>query len=190
MYKKSDLKLVSPDHPILNKIPQKWDFNVDGSGEMFANILYDRMVELGGIGLSANQLGVDKQVFAMGMHDFKKIMFNPEIVSISNDEVSIEEGCLSFPGIFMHVKRPSKLTIKYQDHSGEYVEEEYTGMTARVVLHEFDHMNGVLFNEKVSKLKWDIALKKKAKKIKRIIKHHTIKQIVNIHKDMKAQENV
>lgn len=189
MIKKSDLKIIPENDPILLTPPHAWDFNSDDDPSMFSNMLYDRMVELGGIGLSANQVGVKKKVFCIGMNEFRKTFFNPEIVSISSKEVTGEEGCLSFPGIFMQVKRPDTVTIKFQNEKGEFETEEYNGLTARVVLHEYDHMLGIVFKEKVSKLKWEMATKRKSKKIKKIIKHHVQKQLVNIQKQIDNVNN-
>jgi peptide deformylase len=189
MIKKSDLKIIPDNDPILLSPPSPWDFNGEEDAQMFSNILQDKMVELGGIGLSANQVGVSKKVFVIGMNEFKKTFFNPEIVETSKEEEAGEEGCLSFPGIFLQVKRPSDVVIKYQDEKGEWFTEEFKGLTARVILHEYDHMLGRVFKEKVSKLKWDMATKKKAKKIKRIIKQHVQKRLIDIQKQINQHGN-
>jgi peptide deformylase len=189
MIKKSDLKIIPDNDPILLTPPTAWDFNGEDDAQMFTNMLQDRMVELGGIGLSANQVGVAKTVFCIGMNEYRKIFFNPVILETSSEEVSGEEGCLSFPGIFIQVKRPSTVTIQYQDESGELQVEKFEGLTARVVLHEYDHMQGIVFKDKVSKLKWEMASKRKSKKIKKIIKQHVQKQLIDIHKQINHVNN-
>lgn len=184
MIKKSDLKIIPDNDPILLTPPSAWDFNGDDDAQMFSNMLQDRMVELGGIGLSANQVGVSRTVFCIGMNEYRKTFFNPIIVETSKDEESGEEGCLSFPGIFIQVKRPNTVTIQYQDESGDVQVDKFEGLTARVVLHEYDHMLGKVFRDKVSKLKWDMAIKRKSKKIKKIIKQHVQKQLIDLQKQI------
>jgi len=182
--KKSDLKLVMDSHPMLFSKPELWDFKVDGNGEMLANLLLDKMIELGGIGLSANQVSISKRVFVIGMNEYRKAFFNPQLVKLSKEEETGEEGCLSFPGMFLKVKRPKEIMIKYQTEKGEWREEHYVGLSAKVILHEYDHMEGVIFKSRVSDLKWNMATKKKSKKIKRIIKEHVKQQLIDIHKKM------
>jgi peptide deformylase len=189
MYKKSDLKIIPDSDPILLSPPSDWDFDGEDDAQMFSNMLLDRMVELGGIGLSANQVGVPRKVFVIGMNEFKKAFFNPEIVETSKEEITGEEGCLSFPGVFMQVRRPEKVLIKYQNEKSEYHTEEYKGLTARVILHEYDHMLGKVFKERVSKLKWDLATKRVTKKVKRIIKHHVQKQLIGIQNQINQHGN-
>lgn len=179
MIKKSDLKLISPDDPVLLTPPKEWDFN-DSSldGNMFANILFDRLEELGGVGLSANQVGVSYRVFVMGMNEYKEAIFNPSIEEISKEIVSGEEGCLSFPGIYLNLARPSWIKVKYFNPDGKEIKNEFTGLTARIFLHEFDHMQGITFKDRASKLKWDLASKRKDKRTKKIIRTHVQKQIL------------
>lgn len=189
-FKKTDLKLLFDNDPDLFIRPEPWDFDVDGDGEMFANLLIDKMVELKGIGLSANQVSIPRRVFVIGMNEYRKAFFNPEIIKVSNNEVANEEGCLSFPGIFLMVKRPKDITIRYQNEKGEWVEEDYIGLSSKVIQHEYDHMEGKIFKSRVSDLKWNMALKKKSKKIKRIINEHVKKQLIDIHKKMEQKNNV
>lgn len=189
MIKKSDLKIIPDNDPILLTPPAAWDFNGEDDAQMFSNMLQDRMVELGGIGLSANQVGVARTVFCIGMNEYRKTFFNPIILVTSKEEVSGEEGCLSFPGIFIQVKRPTYVSIQYQNESGEVQEDKFEGLTARVVLHEYDHMLGKVFREKVSMLKWNMAEKRKSKKIKKIIKQHVQKQLIDIQKQINHGNN-
>jgi peptide deformylase len=100
-------------------------------------------------------------------------LFNPKIISESENLISMKEGCLSFPLLYMNVKRPDFVRLRYQNEKGETNTERFIGMTARVVLHEFDHMNGVLFLEKVSRMEKDRSLRKRAilkRKVKKIAK--------------------
>jgi peptide deformylase len=188
-FKRSDLKILVDDHPLLLEKPLPWSFEEDGMGGMVQNLLIERMKELGGVGLSANQVGIPRRVFVIGMNEFQKSFFNPVIVKVSKEEEAGEEGCLSFPGIFLNVKRPKEVTIKYQDVTGEWFEEHYVGLTAKVILHEYDHMEGITFKSRVSTLKWNMATKKKDKKIKRIINQHVKKQLIDIHKKMEHNKH-
>jgi peptide deformylase len=171
MIRKSQLNLVPETSPILHTPPEEFDFNGDIEAEMFVNILIDRMHELGGVGLSANQVGVNKQVFVIGMDNVYMGIINPKIISYEGPEVLMKEGCLTFPGIMLSVNRPKAINVEYYNVKGEKVEEKLSGMTARIFLHEYDHMLGKTFKERASKLKWDLAQKKVNKRIKQHVKN-------------------
>ena len=81
----------------------------------------------------------------------KKII-NPEIIEFGKEEIELEEGCLSIPGIYKRVKRPEKIKVRYQNEKGETVEEELNEVWARVFQHELDHLDGILFIDKISPL--------------------------------------
>lgn len=139
------------DNPVINPI------------ELEKNML-DTMYKNQGLGLSANQVGVAVRVFVMGQHQGDGIgIFNPVILSAQN-LVEDEEGCLSFPGIFVKIKRPSKITARWQNSKGEYIEGEFSGYTCKCFLHEYDHLEGIVFRNRVSSLKWALALKKMQKR--------------------------
>lgn len=186
--KKSDLKLVKNDHPILLSTPDPFDFSGPQNGEMLANMMIDRMKELGGIGLSANQVGLNTRMFVMGVGETTYAIFNPEIIELNSELVSVDEGCLSFPGIYMKVSRPRCAVVRYQNAKGETITEEFTGLTARIFLHEYDHMVGKTFKDRVSKLKWDLAYNRMVKRTKKIIKHGVQKQLVNIANQVREQK--
>ncbi len=185
--KKSDLKLVKNDHPILLTPPVPFDFSGDQDGEMLANVMIERMKELGGIGLSANQVGLNTSVFVMGIGDVTYAIFNPEIVEMNSYQESFDEGCLSFPGVYVKVQRPVGVIAKYKNAKGEEKVEEFTGLTARIFLHEYDHMEGKTFKDRVSKLKWDLAYNRMIKRTKKIIRRGVQKQLVNIANQMKEK---
>ena len=189
MIKKSDLKLVPQDSVHLRTAPSPFIFNGEIDAEMFSRLLTDRMLELGGVGLSANQVGVNCRVFVMGTKEFQTVLFNPSIKGISSETASLDEGCLSFPGIYMKVTRPKSVVIEYQNSKGEWQEDEYHGLTARIFLHEYDHMEGKTFKDKVSKLKWDLAYNRMVKRTKKIIRNGVQKQLVNIANQMKENND-
>ena len=115
MIKKSELKVVPADAAILNKRPADFVFGGEEDAPAIANILFGRMQELGGVGLSANQVGLDMRVFVMGTEDVRMNVFNPEIIEYSLEQEHMTEGCLSYPGLTLGVKRPNNIKVKFQD---------------------------------------------------------------------------
>ncbi len=109
-----------------------------------------------GLGLAAPQVGVSKRIFitdlsSLELTESMRVFINPEIVE-SSGEVILEEGCLSFPGLYQKVSRPEQVKIKALDVEGHEFELEVSGMLARAILHEFDHLEGVLFIDHLSSL--------------------------------------
>lgn len=182
MIKKSDLKLVSVDN--LNIAPDPFVFDGEIDAELFSNILIDRMLELKGVGLSANQVGISKRVFVMGNEEMQTAIFNPEIIEYSGDTLTLDEGCLSFPGVYVKVSRPAKIKARFQNVKGDLVEQEFQGLTARIFQHEYDHMLGKTMQDRVSKLKWDLATKRVVKRTKKIIRKHVQQQLANIQRQI------
>ena len=132
--------------------------------------LLDSMKQYNGIGLSANQIGIMERVFVM-YSDVKKretiTCFNPEIVTKSDTEILMDEGCLTYPGLWLKVKRPDGIEVQYEDKSGEIQHQAMFGLECRIFLHEYDHMEGTNFTQKVSKIKLNRALKRRSKMVKR-----------------------
>ena len=132
--------------------------------------LLDSMKNYNGIGLSANQIGIMERVFVM-YSDVKKretiTCFNPEIVTKSDTEILMEEGCLTYPGLWLKVKRPDGIEVQYEDKSGEIQHQAMFGLECRIFLHEYDHMEGTNFTQKVSKIKLNRALKRRSKMVKK-----------------------
>ena len=132
--------------------------------------LLDSMKNYNGIGLSANQIGIMERVFVM-YSDVKKretiTCFNPEIVTQSDTEILMEEGCLTYPGLWLKVKRPDGIEVQYEDKSGEIQHQAMFGLECRIFLHEYDHMEGTDFTEKVSKLRLERAKKRLSKMMKK-----------------------
>jgi peptide deformylase len=127
------------------------------------------MLENNGVGLAANQIELTKRVFTMGAHDivgFPKpfALFNPRIIEESTELVLDKEGCLSFPGLQLAIKRPSWVTVEYEDNKGitrTYRANDYAG---KCVQHELDHLNGICFVDIVSPMKLKLAKNKLRKK--------------------------
>ncbi|MCA6078977.1 peptide deformylase [Fulvivirga sedimenti] len=123
--------------------------------------MFETMAAAQGIGLAAPQIGKSIRVFIVdgspleeeGMEDFRKVFINPEILEETGDKWPFEEGCLSIPNIREEVQRNAQLTIRYLDENWEEHTESYDGMKARIIQHEYDHLEGVLFTDYLSSLK-------------------------------------
>ena len=159
-------------HKALTEVSSEWtkDDSIDGYNdiEKFEHDMVKLMIESKGWGLAANQIGITKRFFAIGSDTFdifKKpaIIWNPSIVRESEEKTLDEEGCLSFPGLFVKVLRPEKVTVRWQNKKGETLMQHLDGMESKCFQHELDHLDGVTFDQRVSKMKWDMA-KKKAEK--------------------------
>ena len=182
--RKTELTLVPINSPVLNLPTSPFNFTGDIDPIMLSNIMHDRMKELGGIGLAANQVGLDVTMFVLGSGDVKMSVFNPTIISQSKEEVSLDEGCLSFPGIYMKVTRPSVIEVEYQDEHNKTIKRTLSGLTARIFLHEYDHMLGRTFKSRVSSMKWDLAVKKKKNRTSKIAKQKVQQLFGQIKKDI------
>ncbi|MCD6337008.1 MAG: peptide deformylase [Candidatus Marinimicrobia bacterium] len=118
-----------------------------------------------GIGLSANQVGLEMRFFTIGMNAFEdsrgdSVFINPEILEFSEELWDYEEGCLSVPGIREYVTRPRTILAKYLNDYGEVREETLTDLAARVFQHELDHMNGIFFVDRISPIRRTLNKKK------------------------------
>lgn len=162
-----DLQLISFNDPLLKKIPADFDFEENDAKDI-SEKLHVAMVKTGGIGISANQVGLDMKVFVINkIGDMPgKTFFNPELIGVSNQTTVMREGCLSYPGLWLMIKRPVTCALKYYNEDNEEIVEEFSGIPARVILHEYDHMVGQNFTMRASKLKIQRALKSMDKKVK------------------------
>lgn len=113
--------------------------------------MYETMEEADGIGLAAPQVGVDKRFFVVGLPDgTKKEFINPQITGTSVETSPYEEGCLSLPNVYHEVIRPSKVIVSAQDMNGNPFTLKASGLMSRVIQHEYDHLDGVLFIDHLS----------------------------------------
>ena len=170
--------LIPPNDPrLLMQVAPFMDDTLEQFGfadrKELSKVMYDNMTKYGGLGLSANQLGLPYRMFVMGGHpqieDGKvRSVFNPLINDVSPESINLKEGCLSFPFLFLSIKRPKWCSVRYTDENGEEVEETLHGMSARIFMHENEHMNGYVFTDLLSKLKLERAEKSKQKMIKEI----------------------
>lgn len=117
------------------------------------------------IGLAANQVGLNVRMFVMGNEFSEFTCINPEVVEVSETEKTYSEGCLSFPRLVLDIPRPAEIKVRYYDVDFQLVECEFKGLLARCFLHELEHLNGVTFDTKVSKLRLKMAKKKREKSL-------------------------
>ncbi len=133
-----------------------------------ASDLVNTCKEFKGIGLAANQCGLKYRVFVMGTEDEYVAFFNPTIISYSNECSMMEEGCLSFPDLFLKISRPEKIHVKYQDYAGKQKEISFSGITARCFLHEYDHLEGKDFTQVAKPLALKMGKDKRTKLNRRL----------------------
>ena len=176
----NDPRLLMQVAPFLDETLEQFGF---ADRKELSKVMYDNMAKYGGLGLSANQIGLPYRMFVMGGHpqieDGKvRSVFNPLINDVSPESINLKEGCLSFPFLFLSIKRPKWCSVKYTNENGEDIEETLHGMSARIFMHENEHMNGYVFTDLVSKLKLERAEKSKQKMIKEIKRRQGAPKII------------
>jgi len=163
------LPIVAYGSPVLKKVCEDIDADHEGLQELIDN-MFETMYEASGVGLAAPQIGksirlfiVDASPFAEDeglseedrtqLTDFKKVFINAEIISEEGEPWGFEEGCLSIPDIREEVMREPEVTLRYSDRDFKEYEETFTGLAARVIQHEYDHIDGVLFTDHLTAFK-------------------------------------
>lgn len=159
------MKLVLDPDPILKQRAEDWDFSTDTNAEEVEQEMIKIMKAFNGRGLAGNQVGLLKRVFTIKLDQTGEAlaMFNPKVTSTDTAQQDSEEGCLSFPNLWLNVKRPTKIEVEYLDKTGKECKNTLTGMDARCFLHELDHLDGITFTDKVSQMKLILARKKQRK---------------------------
>ena len=164
------MKLVKSPDPWLEKIVQPFDFDVLDA-KSISKEMTELMLKEGGIGLSANQVALDAQIFVMKpilLEDKSPLtIINPIIEQVTQDVELMPEGCLSHPDLFLTVKRPKGLVARYLDINAKECTIELYDIDARCFLHEYDHLQGIEFTDRVSRVKLDMAKKKAIKRKKK-----------------------
>ena len=167
--------LTEPD-PILRKKCQPIE-KVDDELRKLMDDMLETMYQAPGIGLAASQIGILKRLVVIDISkDEKKnkpfFLVNPEIIFKSKQTSSFEEGCLSLPGQFAEIERPSECHIKFVDYHGKLRQLKAEGLLSTCIQHEVDHLNGILFIDYLSKLKKTMIIKKlknQKKSLERIV---------------------
>jgi peptide deformylase len=155
--------VVDPD-PILKQQAEPWDFKNHINAAVIEREMLGLMKSSNAIGLAGNQVGLLRRVFVMKLQDGRELgCFNPWIMHGDNDLINHSEGCLSFPNLWLNVKRNKKITAAYLDNTGKNCIIELEGIDARCFQHELDHLDGITFTEHVSDLKLQMARKKQRK---------------------------
>ena len=172
-----ELKLIPPRDPrVQSAIAPFNDDMLKDEGfkdrKELTETMFSTMKKYGGIGLTCNQVGLPFNMFVLGDHiqlekGLKMACFNPMIISSSEETNMMKEGCLTFPFVFLNIKRPRKVVVKYEDENGDLQEGHLDGMISRIFQHEYDHTQGRVFTERASKLKLDMAYKKAEKDMAR-----------------------
>lgn len=163
-------ELIEHDSVILEEELPLFDFsNPPIDPQELSRSLLETMREHRGIGLSANQVGLPYRVFVMD-GDPPFACFNPKIVDVSKELISLTEGCLSYPGVAVPIKRPAHVRVRFTEPGGTTMTRKFTGMTARIFLHEYDHLQGVNFLRKMHPVHKEKALRQ-LKKYTRYLKN-------------------
>lgn len=156
-------ELLPENHPLLKEELEKFDFDNPPTDPIeLAHDLAQTMIKYNGIGLAANQIGLPYRAFAIKANPII-VCFNPKIVDESDDIVLLEEGCLSYPGLFVKIKRPEVIKVRYWEPNGNVVTTKFQGLTARVYMHELDHLNGIVFLNRANRYHLEQARKKRNK---------------------------
>lgn len=160
------LPVYAYGEPVLKKRADEITADHDGL-ESFIADMFETMYHAGGVGLAAPQVGHSIRIFVIDaepfmeeeeeethyLKDFKKVFINPTIIKETGEDWAFREGCLSIPGIREDVYRPERLTLRYFDERFEERTEEFTDLAARIIQHEYDHLEGKLFVEKIHPLR-------------------------------------
>ena len=164
-------KLVYVPNPLLRQKADK--IKSVGNVEIkIAKKMMQIMLEAPGVGLAANQIGILKQIVTIFFVDqetkeqIQYTLFNPNIISYSQEKIIMEEGCLSLPEQFAEIERPQNIELEYLDENNKLIKKEVSGVESRILQHEIDHLSGKLFVDYLSSLKRNIMIKKVQKFLK------------------------
>ena len=158
------MKLIHDPDPILKQKSEIWDFKNHVNAVVIEREMLAIMKASNGIGLAANQVGLLRRIFVLKLQDGRELgCFNPYILFGDNDLINDQEGCLSFPNLWLKVPRHNKITAAYLDNTGKQCIIELDGIDSRCFQHELDHLDGITFTEHVSDLRLQIARKQQRK---------------------------
>ena len=154
------LPLVAEDHELITTKLDKFNFDRDDA-EKREDTLINCMDFYRRLGLSANQIGINARVFAMVHEEQPIVMFNPKLVSVTDEKYLAKEGCLTWFGLYPKVLRPQGVTINYQDKEGQTFTGSFIDLSARIILHEYDHLNGYTFFDRAKPMHMSQAKKRR-----------------------------
>lgn len=154
-------KLVSSTHPLLRTELEKFNFSDPPVDPIeLAKHMAAMLEKYNGLGLAANQLGMPYRVFVMRT-DPRIVCFNPIVVDESDEQIVLEEGCLTYPSLYVKIKRSRWIRARFTEANGNVRTEKFSDITARCFLHEMDHLNGILYLDRASKINIDRAKRQK-----------------------------
>jgi len=157
------LQLVDENDPILKQGTEEFDFsNPPIDPVILYRNLGKTLIEHNALGLAAPQCGLLYRAFVMRAENVIGV-FNPKVLDVSSETVILEEGCLSFPGMVLKVKRPKRIRVRYTEPDGNVVTRVFDGMSARCFLHEKDHLDGHIMHEKANRYHLEQAKKKRVR---------------------------
>jgi peptide deformylase len=163
------LELIKSPNPILQKKLAEFDFkNPIMDPKDLEEQMIQLMIESNGRGLAASQVGIEARVFVMKSEHLDGVntpfaLFNPILLAKDEELIQDYEGCLSFPNLFLAVKRPRNVVVQFLDRDNKEYIIELKDVDARCFLHELDHLNGICFTDGMSKLKLELAQKRQRK---------------------------
>ena len=168
-----------------DKVLREHCLDIDAAYPKLASVIknmFETMYEAEGVGLAAPQVGLKIRLFIVDastfseeepeLEDFVKVFINPKIIEESGEDWAFKEGCLSIPGIRENVTRKKNVLLGYYDKKFEYHEELFSGMAARIIQHEYDHIEGVLFIDKINSMKKNLIKGKLSDIVKGNVKHN------------------
>lgn len=162
-------KLVEPTHGVLHVAIPEYDVTTLPNPAM--SVLVERlkmtMKLYGGIGLSANQCGINERVFIAGSDTFQMVCINPKIIMGIGEKKRKREGCLTFPGLYLNIPRYESVEVEYYTESGEKKTHTFDGLTAHIFQHEMEHMDGIMFTSHVGPLALKLAKERQSKLIEK-----------------------
>lgn len=171
-----ELKLVGQNDPLLRQEIHPFDFsNPPADPEALSIAMVEFMRKNKGLGLSANQVGLPYRMFVLEGEP-AYACFNPRLIDISEEEVLLDEGCLTYKGLYVKIKRPRHIKVRFTAPNGETFTQKFTGMTARAFLHELDHLNGKIFYTNASLVHRDRGMRE-WKKFQRQVKNDSIQKV-------------
>lgn len=158
------LPIIAYGDPVLKQIGVEIDKNYPKLKELIEN-MFDTMYNASGVGLAAPQVGISIRLFIIDaspfaedgeneeLKDFVRVFINAKIMEETGEEWSFNEGCLSIPGVREDVSRKPKLKLQYYDEKFKFHEEYFEGLSARIIQHEYDHIDGKLFTDRINPLR-------------------------------------
>ena len=174
------LDLVDGVHPLIETKLDEFDFESNKvtyfddekilhtlNAHELEQTLIENMIEHEGLGLASNQIGINCRSFAVLHEGEPLVMINPKVIEATDEQTLMREGCLTWFGLFPKVARPSGVSINWRDRDGEEYNGNFISLSARIILHEYDHLNGYTFFDRASQIHMQQARKKRKTLLKK-----------------------